>query len=125
MFAGLIMALEISIAATNHTIPGDFNEVHLTARQDFGNAFVTAFHNSEDALSLGVGYTFERELTPRLDGFCDLALVTGYEYASVLPMARCGVEVYGRSRLWIAPAATPEGDIGAVFGAELILLPGK
>lgn len=116
------IALEISVAATTHALPGDFNERHLTVSQPLGGGvFATAFHNSEDRLSLGLGKRFSTELSGSVDGFCDLALVTGYDYAAVLPFARCGFEVYDKSRLWVAPAATPEGEIGVVFGLELLL----
>ena len=103
--------LAVSIAASHHTIEGDWNERHLAARIDHGPAFATVYHNSEDRVSFGIGLRGERDLG-YFTGFLEGALVTGYEDYPVLPLPRAGIERGGFSA-WIGPG---------VLGVEYNLL---
>lgn len=107
------MILELALAVTNHLTEGDFNEVHPNIKLREGEYFVTAFQNSEYNTSFGVGYTFRSG-----DLFLDTAVVTGYEYADVLPMIRGGYDT-GSTRFWVAPSITPEGDVFGILGVEV------
>ena len=116
------MLLELAFAATHHAMPGDFNERHLEARLSFENgAFATAYHNSEDELSLGVGYRVEHTLSQGVNLFGEAALVTGYDYAPVLPMLRGGIEIKDRFEIWIAPTADTEGNLGELYGVRAVI----
>jgi hypothetical protein len=107
------MILELAFAVSNHLTEGNFNEEHLVARLSEGNYFGTVYHNSEDSVSFGLGYKIESN-----GFFGEAALVTGYEYAPVVPMLRAGYGT-GNVRLWAAPSVTPEGDVFGIIGAEI------
>ena len=109
------MILELAVAASNHLTDGDFNEVHLAARLSEGNFFGTVYHNSEDAVSFGVGYKVVSQ-----GWFAEGALVTGYEYGPVLPMLRAGYE-WNNVRFWVAPSVKPESKAFPIIGAEIYM----
>ena len=116
------MILELAFAVSNHMTEGDFNEQHLNLKLRGGNYFATAYHNSEDNLSLGVGYTFGAINDSGL--FLDAAIVSGYKYGPVLPMIRGGYDT-GNLRLWAAPSVTPEGEVFGIIGAEIYITWGE
>lgn len=107
------MIIELVMAASHHFAPGNWNEVHPAIRISDGPVFGVAYHNSEDNLSLGLGY--KAEAGPM---FFEAAVVTGYEAFPVVPMLRAGVDT-GRVRAWVAPSMTPDGDPFLLTGAEI------
>lgn len=113
--------IEIFLALSQHFLPGDWNETHPGIRYEEAPFVALAYHNSEGDISLGAGLVGRIELTDAIDLFGEIGLVTGYEYADVVPMARVGLEIGDRTRLFAAPAATAFGDIGAVVGVEITL----
>jgi len=84
------MILELAFAVSNHITEGDFNEQHLNLKLREGNYFATAYHNSEDRSSFGVGYTFGA--VDRSSLFLAAAIVSGSDYRPVLPMVRGGYD---------------------------------
>jgi len=116
------MMLELAFAVSNHMTEGDFNEQHLNLKLREGNYFATAYHNSEDSLSLGVGYTFGAINSSGL--FLDAAVVSGYDYGPVLPMIRGGYDTGKNVRFWAAPSVTPEGDVFGIIGLEVYITVG-
>lgn len=109
------MLIEWALALTLHATEGNFNDIHPTVRiyPIEQPLFVTAFFNSESAVSVGVGYTFRSD-----HWFADAGLLTGYDYAPVLPMVRMGYE-WDNVRAWVAPSMTPEGEVFPIFGVDV------
>ena len=110
------MIREVALAFSHHFAEGHFTEQHLSFRIERENVFATAYENSEGRWSLGVGVVGRVPLTGRVDLFGEAALVTGYDFAPVVPMVRAGVEIDERYRLWGAPSMTtdwkPTGLVG-------------
>lgn len=112
--------IELILAATIHYLPGDWNERHPGIRYERAPFMAAAFHNSEGDLSLAAGLVGRHEIAPGVNLFGELAIVTGYEAAPIVPMVRAGLEA-GRTRFFVAPAAKADGKFGALIGAELII----
>lgn len=114
--------LEILLALTEHGVPGDFNEVHPALRYEFESAPLmgTLYKNSEGSLSMGGGLFGRHALTDNLGLFGELGLVTGYDAAPIMPMARGGLEIGDRFRVFGFPAVTKD-DIGLGLGFETVL----
>ena len=108
------MNLSFGVAFTAHLLAGEWNEVHPQARLDFDSGwFAGAYYNSESSLSVVGGYRWE------IDRFwIEAGLVTGYESSPVLPALRAGYALTDGVDVFILPAATSSGDIGAVLGLE-------
>jgi len=104
MNCAAILALSVHIA-----LPGDFNEVHPGFKCERGDWIGGAFYNSESAVSAFLGYDF---------GNVEIGLVSGYEYAPILPMVRFTYDVAPAAQMFLAPTATPQGDPGLVFGIQ-------
>lgn len=109
--------LSLGMALSQHMLPGDWNERHPYVRYETPKGWAAgAFRNSEGDLSLTGGRVFRND-----DGwFLDMGLATGYEAAPVVPFVRGGYEK-GPARVFVAPAATKNGDIGGLFGLEIDL----
>ena len=114
------MMLEIAIAATAHGHAGEYNERHLSATLSEAPFFVSAYHNSENSLSLALGARTEAQAGP-VTLFCEGGVVTGYKAAPVVPLARCGGEV-GRVRGFVFPDYKVGKGMKAGVGIEVILM---
>lgn len=84
--------IELILAATIHYLPGDWNERHPGIRYERAPFMAAAFHNSEGDLSLAAGLVGRHEIAPGVNLFGELAIVTGYEAAPIVPMVRAGLE---------------------------------
>lgn len=106
--------LSACLALSVHLLPGEWNAVHPCVRLESGGWVAGAFLNSERNVSFSVGREWQ-------DGpwWLELGLATGYTGGPVVPVVRAGYDL-GRARLFAAPAATVEGDIGVVLGIEFI-----
>jgi len=105
------MSCKVLIAASLHLLPGEWNELHPGAKCQAENGlFAAAYLNSESTLSMAVGLDF---------GLVEIGVVTGYSGGTVLPMARVTVPLSDQTDLFLAPAMTGDGDVGAVVGVEV------
>ncbi len=97
--------LSFMLAITMHVgLEGNYNTFHPHVRCQEDALISGIYFNSEDRISAYVG--------TELEGF-ELALVTGYDYADVVPMLR-----YKKDKLFIAPAIEKNGEKGLVIGIE-------
>lgn len=105
------MTLSFGLALTLHLLPGDWNGVHPQVRLEHQGWTAGTMLNSESRLSLLAGYTWEWDKL-----WLELGGATGYSGAPVVPWVRAG---YGP--VFIAPAATIEGDVGLVVGVQFLM----
>lgn len=106
----LFMALSMHIG-----LDGNYNSIHPHARCTVDNNITGIFYNSEDNISAYVG----REI--RFDEYSSLeiGLVSGYEYADIVPMIRYKVGTWFVSPAYEKIKSTGEENIGIVFGWEI------
>lgn len=121
------MDFGLGLAATNHLMPGDWNELHpyLVGRAEnvlnigpFDGYSVGAFKNSEGNLSLTAGLTGDRG-----PWWWEFGLATGYSDAPVVPFSRAGYETENGLRAFMMPGYNSgTGDLGLVLGIERDLI---
>jgi hypothetical protein len=107
------------LAASIHALPGDWNEIHPGFECQHNQVIGGAYLNSEGDLSGFVGMRFD--VNDKVS--FDVAAVTGYSAAPVVPMARVNYKFNDNFRVFAAPVANTDGDVGAVFGAEVRFKP--
>lgn len=109
--------LSLGLALSRHLLPGDWNETHPYVRYEHPSGWGGGmFRNSEGDLSLTLGRVFRH---PK-GWYAEVGGATGYEAAPVVPFVRGGYENNGK-RVFLAPAATKNGNLGALFGLEVDL----
>jgi len=106
--------ISLCLALSHHLIAGDWNEIHPCVRLQHEQFIAGAFLNSENSVSAYAGV----ELT-RGDFFLELGAATGYSAYPVVPFGRAGYEINDNARVFVAPAITTDGDVGAVVGVEM------
>lgn len=110
------MILEACIAISIHALAGDWNAVHPCVRATNQTWTVGTYYNSESAVSVYGSYTHHWG-----KWWAEGGLVTGYSGGDIIPMVRGGRDINEKTRWFISPAMTTDGDIGAVFGLEFKL----
>ena len=108
------MNIILALAASAHLgLAAEYNEVHPSIQARFDNgAIAGVYYNSESALSAYAGLRVESK-----NWFFEGGLVTGYQYAKILPYGRAGYQVTDGMSVFIAPAVEADA-IGAVIGVE-------
>jgi|TARA_B110000858_G_scaffold148305_1_gene168528 hypothetical protein len=96
-------------------LEGSYNALHPHARCTVDDNIAGIFYNSEDKVSAYVGKEF------RFDEFhsLEVGLVSGYEYADVVPMIRYKVGTWFISPAYEKLKSTGEENYGIVLGWEI------
>lgn len=116
--------LEVLMAATDHGVPGDFNERHPGLRYEFADKplMAAAYKNSEGKPTFAFGLHGEKEIFDGVNIFGELGVATGYSAAPLVPMGRAGVEFNNDLRIFAFPAVNKTGDFGPGLGVEYVLM---
>lgn len=113
--------LEIILAFSTHFLPGEWNETHPGIRYEQASFMGAFFMNSEGNPSLAIGLIQEVDVTDSFNLFAEAGLVAGYSGADVLPFVRFGAEYKESVSVFVQPAMTVDGDVGAVLGVGYVL----
>lgn len=115
------MPFELLYAMSDHLLDGDWNERHPGIRYEAEASPLMGalFLNSEGNPSLALGIHGELPLSENFNAFGEIGGATGYSGGDVVPFLRAGIEA-GNLRLWVSPAATTNGEVGAVAGIDII-----
>lgn len=103
------------LAFSVHALPGEYNGVHPGGLVQCDRVIAGAYYNSESRVSVFAGLDIPLSGPVSIEA----ALVTGYTYSDVLPMARLTSKVGDSVRLFVAPSMTTKREVGVVFGVEL------
>lgn len=101
----MISPLVFCLALSYHTFTDDLNSVHPCVKYDNFSLFL----NSENNISLAYYEKFDYEKM-----WLETGIVSGYQYADVLPFIRAGIEIDEDIDIFLLPVPT----YGFVYGIE-------
>ena len=108
------MMLSLCLALTTHYLPGEWNDFHPCVRYEADGIIAGWYLNSEGDGSFYLGKEWEKG-----NWFLEGGIVTGYEGATIAPYGRAGLRLRDGLYLFVVPAVTTSGEIGAAIGIEV------